>query len=101
VLLQWSPAHRGIEGNEGADRLVKEAIEEESLPNLPNQASLANPPNPSNSPNHDISKLQRYQQRFADPTNKMALRMTKKTLQSHLDKIWKGVRTLRPLLACN
>jgi hypothetical protein len=37
------------------------------------------------------------QQCFADPTNKMALRMTKKTLQSQLDKIWKGDRTLRPL----
>jgi hypothetical protein len=91
VLLQWVPAHRGIEGNERADRLAKEAIEEESLCNLPN------PPNFPNPPNYDISKAQRYQQRFAEPTDKMVLRVTGKTFQSQLDKIWKEVRTSRPL----
>jgi len=58
-------------------------MEEESLPNLPslpNPASLPNPSNSLNPSNHDFSKSQRYQQRFAEPTND-----------------WKGVRTPRPL----
>ena len=97
MLLQWVPAHRGIEGNERADRLAKGAIEKESLHNLPNLASRPSPRDSLNPPNHDISKTQRYHQRFAVPTNKMVLRVTKKTFQSQLDKIWKEVRTSRPL----
>jgi hypothetical protein len=97
VLLQWIPAHRGIEGNERADRLAKGAIEKESLHNLTNLASRPSPRDSLNPPNHDISKTQIYQQRFAVPTNKMVLRVSKKTFQSQLDKIWKEVRTARPL----
>jgi hypothetical protein len=73
VLLQWIPAHRGIERNKRADRLATGAIEEESLHNLPNLASRPSPRDSLNPPNHDISKTQRYHQRFAVPINKMVL----------------------------
>jgi hypothetical protein len=37
-----------------------------------------------------------YNQRYAEPTTRMALRVNRRTLQKQLDKIWKGAKTLRP-----
>jgi hypothetical protein len=66
------------------------------------RASLTNPLTPTNPPtaptqrDRSIAKSRTYQQRYAGITNKMALRVSKKTLQKKLNGMWKQARTSRP-----
>jgi ribonuclease HI len=85
VVLQWTPAHKGIDGNERADELARKCL-----------TIVANPPKPLNPPDHNLSRSKIFSQRYAEPSNKMALRVTRISLQTQLDKIWKVARTAKP-----
>jgi ribonuclease HI len=101
VTLQWVPAHKGVYGNEWADKRAKKALEEgqeevegvatqfecptNPLTSSDSQTStdLLTPTNPVTPPDprdRSIAKSKIYQQRYTGVTRKMALRVAKKTL---------------------
>jgi hypothetical protein len=117
VTLQWVPAHKGVYGNEWADKRAKKVLEEgqgevegaatqlESPTNPQtsldfqtptNPLTPANPLTPPDLRDRSIAKSKIYQQRYIGVTKKMALRVAKKTLQKKLDETWKQARNTRP-----
>jgi ribonuclease HI len=117
VTLQWVPAHKGMYGNEWADKPAKKAMEEgqeevkraathPANPTNPltssdirtstNLLTPTNPLTPTDTRDRSIAKSKTYQQRYTGVTKKMALRVAKKTLQKKLDETWKQARSTRP-----
>jgi ribonuclease HI len=111
VKLQWVPAHRGLQGNEEADRGSKGAIGEADplhhldSPNPPNPPNHLNPlnrigdTNEGGSPAATFPKLtlsQRYIRRNSAPSRIMELRVTRKGLQTKLDAHFRTTQFARP-----